>query len=61
MPKISPKNLDNNKLNDFFAIKLNAELSNSQGDIFDGSPKNEITKTLSDEYLDDDNQKNTFY
>ena len=55
MPKISPKNLDNNKLNDFFAIKLNAELSNSQGDIFDGSPKNEITKTLSDEYLDDDN------
>ena len=60
MPKISPKNNEGHKINDYFAIKMNAELSNSQGDIFDEYHQNEISKTLSDELIDDDN-KNTFY
>ena len=29
MPKISPKNIDGKKINEYFAIKMNAELSNS--------------------------------
>jgi hypothetical protein len=29
MPKISPKNIDSKKINEYFAIKMNAELSNS--------------------------------
>jgi hypothetical protein len=29
MPKISPKNQEGLKINDYFAIKMNAELSNS--------------------------------
>ena len=39
---------------------MNAELSNSQNDIFDESPQNQISKTLSDELIEDEN-KNTFY
>jgi len=39
---------------------MNAELSNSQNDIFDEYPQNQISKTLSDELIEDEN-KNTFY